>query len=250
MTQCAIISDIHGNLPALKAVLADIDRIGVSEIWCLGDIVGYGPQPLDCWKLVKERCSIIIMGNHEKAMVNNSADRFNARARKAIEWTGKVIRGDAEGEAIMAEIANLPKNFERDGILFVHGSPADNTDEYLMPRDARNATKMKRQFDVMEGYVFVGHTHFPGVIEEGQAFVPPEYMLMNLYMLEYDIKAIINVGSVGQPRDKNAKACYVTFDGDSVVYRRVPYNVQETRKRIYAIPALDNFLGDRIVKGQ
>ncbi len=250
MTQCAIISDIHGNLAALEAVLADIERVGVSEIWCLGDMIGYGPQPVECYRRVTDACSIVIMGNHEKACVTGSADRFHARARSAIEWAEARIREEADGEEILQAIRKLPKSFERDGILFVHGSPSEPTDEYIMPRDARNQAKMQKQWDVMEGYVFIGHTHFPGVIEEGLPFVCPEEMLMNVYMLEYDIKAIINVGSVGQPRDKNPQACYVTFDGDSVVYRRVDYDPQVTRKFIYGVPALDNFLGDRLVDGK
>lgn len=250
MPRCAILSDIHGNLAAMRAVLADIERVGVDEIWCLGDIVGYGPNPVECFKLAMKHCSIMIMGNHEKALAPGGGDRFNRRAKQAIDWTRATLLADPQGEKITAKLLSLPKCFSRQGILFAHGSPAETTDEYLMPRDARNPAKMKKQFDIIEGYAFVGHTHYPGVIEEGHDFVPPEKMMMNVYMLDYDTKAIINVGSVGQPRDKNPDACYVTFDGDSVVYRRVPYRVADTRARVLATPGLDDFLGERLLEGK
>lgn len=251
MRPCAIISDIHGNLAALEAVLRDIHRLGIHEIWCLGDMVGYGPQPVECYQRVKEEASIVIMGNHEKALAPGGGERFNARAKRAIDWTRNTIAKAKDGPAMLEEMTRLPTHFTRDHILFVHGSPTDPTDEYIMPRDAADPTKTKRWFEKIEGYVFVGHTHFPGVIEEGQSFIPPEAMMgSGIYMLDGNVKAIINVGSVGQPRDRNPKACYVTFDGDSVVYRRVAYDVEATRKLIYRIPELDRSLGDRIVEGK
>lgn len=251
MGKCAIISDIHANLPALEAVLADIDSQGdIEEIWCLGDIIGYGPQPVECYELARERCSIIIKGNHEKGLEPGGAEKFNARAKKAILWTRKKLEAAPNGNEIITEINNLPKSFNRDDILFVHGSPADPTNEYLMPKDALVVSKMKKQFPLIESYCFIGHTHFPGVFEEGESFVPPEEMLMNIYFLDNGCKAIINVGSVGQPRDRNPKACYVTFDGDSVKFIRVPYNIDITRKLIYAEPELADALGDRLESGK
>lgn len=251
MAKYAIISDIHGNFAALKAVMADIDAIGgIQEIWCLGDIVGYGPQPLECYQLAMDRCSIVIKGNHEKALEPGGAERFNDRARKAIEWTKEVIAASPGGDQILTAISNLPKSFTREGMLFVHGSPNDPTNEYLMPKDSLRADKMNKQFSLFETYCFVGHTHFPGVIEENEPFVKPEDMMMGIYLLDNICKAIINVGSVGQPRDHNPKACYMIFHGDSVSYRRVAYDIDATRKLIYQIPALDPVLGDRLVGGR
>ncbi len=249
--QCAIISDIHSNLEAFETVLKDIEAVGVREIWCLGDVVGYGPQPVECYKLAIEKCSIIVKGNHEAALLPGGGERFTARARRAIDWTRKTIAAAPEGEEIFAAVKQWPTHFERKDIMFTHGSPRDPTDEYLMPRDARNPRKMRPQFERMKRYSFVGHTHIPGVMEEGEPFTPPERMLgHNVYMLDYELKAIINVGSVGQPRDRNPDSCYVTFDGDSVVYRRVKYNTDKTRKLIYMAKGLDDFLGDRLVPGR
>lgn len=251
MPKCAIISDIHGNYAALKAVLADIDSLkDISEVWCLGDIVGYGPQPVECYNLAMERCSIVIKGNHEKALEPGGADRFNQRARKAIEWTYRTIAASPKGQQILTEISNLPKSFSREGMLFVHGAPSDPTNEYLMPKDSLRPDKMRREFTLFETYCFVGHTHFPGVIEENEPFVRPEDMMMGIYLLDNVCKAIINVGSVGQPRDHNPKACYMIFHGDSVSYRRVAYDVELTRRLIHQIPDLDPLLGDRLVAGR
>lgn len=251
MPHFALISDIHANLAALEAVFADIDSVGVEETWCLGDMVGYGPQPIECLTLAKERCSIIIKGNHEGALRPDGGARFNLRAKRAIDWTRDTITNAPGGSEWLAWIESLPTHFKYEDILFCHGSPRDPTEEYLMPRDAKNGSKMHPQFELLERYAFCGHTHFPGVFEEDETFARPEDMLGgNLYMLDYEVKAIINVGSVGQPRDKNPNACYTTFDGDSVVYRRVPYDVNGTRKKIYSIPDLDNFLGDRLVVGK
>lgn len=246
----ALISDIHGNLDALQAVLEDIDRIGVKEIWCLGDVVGYGPEPVECFRLAEERCDIIVMGNHEQALLPGGGERFNSRAKRAIDWTRDTLLAAEGGAAMIDRIQKWPKGFTREQLLFVHGSPRDPTEEYLMPKDALRTDKMPPQFDAMEWVAFCGHTHFPGVFEPNTRFVKPEDMIANVYMLDYDVKAIINVGSVGQPRDRNPDACYVTFDGDSVVYRRVKYDVQSTRRKILAIPELDSFLSDRLLEGR
>lgn len=251
MPNFAIISDIHGNLTALEAVLRDIDGVGVEEIWCLGDIVGYGPQPLECLRVARERCSIVVRGNHEVALKPGGGEKFNVRARSAIDWTREAIASAPDGAEWFAWLETLPTHFTYEDILFCHGSPRDPTEEYLMPKEPKNSPKMKAQFERMERYAFVGHTHYPGVFEEGENFTPPERMLAgNLYMLDYSVKAIINVGSVGQPRDRNPRACYVTFDGDSVVYRRVAYDVGKTRALIHKVAALDPFLGDRLVEGK
>ncbi len=249
----AIISDIHGNLSALESVLKDIAANGAREIWCLGDIVGYGPQPLECWRLIEQKCSVIIMGNHEKALAPGGGEKFNARARRAIDWTRDKLLAEAGGEELVAKLTSLPTTLEKGEILFVHGSPREPTDEYLMPRDCRNTLKMRPQFEALARYGFVGHTHLPGVMEPDQDFVRPEDMFLGkIYALDYEagVKAIINVGSVGQPRDRDPRSCYVLFDGDSVVYRRVEYDVRATRKRILEIPALDNMLAERLVDGR
>ena len=253
--KCAIISDIHGNLAAFQAVLADIDaQKDISEIWCLGDVVGYGPDPVECYRIARERCSIIIKGNHERAVVDpSSSEKFTPIAKLAINWTSRTLHNAPNSAEIIADISGLETSFERDGMLFVHGSPCDPTNEYLMPADAAKISKMRPQFAAFSSYCFVGHTHHPGVFEPDDSrviFKRPEEMMKGIYFLDNEVEAIINVGSVGQPRDRNPMACYMTFMGDCVRYHRVAYDIEATRKKIYAITDLHNKLGDRLVEGK
>ena len=255
MAKCAIISDIHGNLAAFKAVLAHIDaQKDISEIWCLGDVIGYGPEPVECYKIARERCSIIIKGNHERAVTEPvCSEKFTPIAKAAIEWTGRTLRAAPDAASILADLGGLGTSFDRDGMRFVHGSPLDPTNEYLMPGDVLKPHKINPQFGAFDTYCFIGHTHHPGVFEKDGntvAFRRPEEMMKGIYFLDNEYQAIINVGSVGQPRDRNPQACYVTFMGDSVRYHRVPYNINETRRKIYAIPDLSDKLGDRLVEGK
>jgi diadenosine tetraphosphatase ApaH/serine/threonine PP2A family protein phosphatase len=244
----AIISDIHGNLEALLAVLEDIEDQGIKRILCLGDIVGYGPNPLECLAML-DRFRVCLLGNHERALVNGTG-RFNVRARRALEWTSQTLQSSPEGAALLARAAALSPWYEEDGVLYVHASPRDPLNEYLMPSAARDQARLALQFERFQHYCFVGHTHVPGVLERDKAFEHPKDMLMNIFMLAEGEKAIVNVGSVGQPRDHDPRACYVVFDGDAVVYRRVTYDVQTTVNKIRGILMLDNFLGDRLLEGK
>lgn len=248
MSKCAIISDIHANLEALTAVLEDIDAVDIRKVICLGDLVGYGPNPVECLETL-ERYRITLLGNHELALTEGGK-RFNARARRAIEWTVKELKQTPEGKALFKQACALPPSVSRDGILYVHGSPLDPTNEYLLPKKSVQPAALEPQFETFARYCFVGHTHLPGVIERGCRFERPENMTMNIFMLMEGSKAIVNVGSVGQPRDKDPRSCYVIFNGDNVVYRRVAYDVDTTIKKIHANPMLDDWLGDRLREGR
>ena len=246
---CAVISDVHGNLPALQAVMADIDSLGIKSVCCLGDVVGYGPHPVECWRILKDYCRLIIRGNHDQALSLEGINRFHPRARTAIEWTLKCIANEADGEDIIRDLTSLPIRFLCRDRLYVHGSPAGPTMDYLLPRDAFDTERMSREFRLVETCAFNGHSHIPGVIEKGGSFILPEGMDNSTYVLG-NHSAIINVGSVGQPRDGNPKACYVVIDRDRVRYRRVAYDAAKVCREILAIPALDPFLGHRLVEGR
>lgn len=248
MEKIAFISDLHSNLEALEAVMADIDALGITRIVCLGDIIGYGPDPIPVLRLAK-KCEWVILGNHEQALIEGGT-RFKAYAKLAIEWTLSELRGTAEGDAYLASIPTQPTSMKEWGHLFVHGAPTDPVNMYLLPKISLKPTLLQAQFDAIEHYCFVGHTHLPGVFEPGEPFAPASELLMNIFMLNTAGKAIINVGSVGQPRDRDPRACYVTFDGDSVVYRRVKYDVEKTAAKIRKIAMLDDFLADRLLDGR
>jgi diadenosine tetraphosphatase ApaH/serine/threonine PP2A family protein phosphatase len=244
----AILSDVHGNAVALRAVLEDIQRRGITEIISLGDLIGYGPEPIKCLELARS-FNVSLMGNHEEAVLFEP-EGFSRKARSAVEWTRRQLSSThlSGGEDPFEFVGSLLKRHSEGSFLWVHGSPREPTQEYIFPNDTRRPKKLKPIFSRFDKVCFVGHTHYAGVITENmEFFVPPD--LLNVYMVDQG-KAIINVGSVGQPRDGNPKAGYVTFDGDSVVFHRVPYDVQATADMIYKIPQLDNFLGSRLFKGK
>jgi len=248
----AIISDIHSNLEALQAVLADVKRRGIREIICLGDIVGYGPNPKECIDIVSD-LGPCTMGNHDEAtLFESEADYFNYRARAAIDWTREQLEDVRESEKNGLRwtfLGELPRQIKENGVLFVHGSPRNPVKEYIFPEDVvYNPEKMANVFSRFEGVAFIGHTHIPGVFTEDQLYFSPEE-IQGAYTITGK-KALINVGSVGQPRDGIADASYAIFDGRKVEFCRVPYDYRRTMRKIYDIPALDKDLADRLAEGR
>ena len=207
----ALISDIHSNLEGLTAVLDDIDKHNVSEIYCLGDIVGYGPNPRECIDLVM-KCKVVLLGNHDQGAMFDP-DGFNIGAERAIFWTREQLENPSDrgnNERRWEFLGNLQRTHKLDPFLFVHGSPRNPLSEYIFPEDIYNHRKMERLFQLVEKYCFQGHTHVPGVFTEGFQFYSPEE-IDHEYTLG-DGKVMINVGSVGQPRDGDPRACYVILE--------------------------------------
>lgn len=244
----AIISDIHGNLEALEAALANIKEQGIEEIYCLGDIVGYGPNPRECIDRVREHCTMSLLGNHDQGALFDP-EGFNAGAERAIFWTRSVLEQGEGSEERWEFLGELPRTKKEDKRLFVHGSARNPLNEYVFPEDIYNQRKMERIFALVEKDCFQGHTHIPGIFTEDMNFLTPEEV-----DFEYDLgtqkKHLVNVGSVGQPRNGVSESSYVILDGTILKYRRVKYDVEKTAEKIYAIPELDNFLGDRLKDGR
>jgi predicted phosphodiesterase len=248
----AIISDIHGNLEALEAVLADIRSQGITDIYCLGDIVGYGPNPRECIDRVMETCKVVLLGNHDQGAMFDP-DGFNQSAERAIFWTRSQLEHSPEPRQVRERrwefLAERPRTHKENAYLYVHGSARNPLNEYVFPEDVYNQRKMERIFALVERYCFQGHTHVPGIFTEDLQFLSPEDV-DHVYKLD-GRKTLCNVGSVGQPRDGNWRACYVVLhDDDTIQFRRVEYDWQKTRDKIYAIPELDRFLGDRLGEGK
>jgi diadenosine tetraphosphatase ApaH/serine/threonine PP2A family protein phosphatase len=245
----ALISDIHSNLEALQAVLQDIDKQNIQEIYCLGDIVGYGPNPRECVDLVM-KCKVVLLGNHDQGAMFDP-EGFNPSAERAIFWTRAQLEAAGENrhqkERRWEFLAELPRTFRENTYLYVHGSARNPLNEYVFPEDIYNQRKMERIFALVERYCFQGHTHLPGIFTENLQFHSPDE-IDYVYRLD-GRKTLCNVGSVGQPRDGDWRACYVLFDGETIRYRRVEYDIDTTVKKIYAIPDLENFLGDRLREG-
>jgi predicted phosphodiesterase len=246
----AIISDIHSNLEALEAVLADIQQQEVTEIYCLGDIIGYGPNPRECIDLIMQT-KVCILGNHDQGALFDP-EGFNSGAERAIFWTREQLEAPVGDPADRVKrwtfLGELPRNRREDGLLFVHGSARNPLNEYVFPEDIYNQRKMEKIFALVERTCFQGHTHVPGVFTQNLNFFRPDELSYQ-YRLT-DMKALINVGSVGQPRDGNPRACYVILEDSLVTYRRIEYPLDKTIQKIYATPELDNFLGDRLREGR
>lgn len=247
----ALISDIHGNIEALRAVLADIRQQEVSEIYCLGDIIGYGPNPCECLDEVMRTCQITILGNHDQAALFDP-EGFNPIALQAIYWTREQLETGPGNAGIVNRrwdfLGERPRTHVDGEYLFVHGSPREPTNEYVFPEDVYNPRKMDALFGRIEMYCFQGHTHIPGIFTANREFVTPEECNYSFRLAGE--KTMVNVGSVGQPRDNDPRACYVILNNEGLSFRRVEYPAEITCKKIYSIPSLDNMLGDRLISGR
>ena len=255
----ALISDIHSNLEGLEAVLKDIESQGISEIFCLGDVIGYGPNPRECIDRVMQ-FDLCILGNHDQGALFDP-EGFNSGAERAIFWTRDQLEqptGDPEQNAKRWEFLGERPRLHRDnGFLFVHGSPRNPLNEYVFPEDVHHPKKMEKLFSLVERFCFQGHTHVPGVFTQDGRFVRPEEMGYRFKL--GDAKLMVNVGSVGQPRDGDRRACYVVLEDVAgsngsktydISFRRVEYPFEQTIEKIYKISDLDNFLGDRLREGK
>ncbi|MBX3385329.1 MAG: metallophosphoesterase family protein [Phycisphaeraceae bacterium] len=253
----AIISDVHGNAPALKAVIADIKNRAIDRMVCLGDIIGYGPDPLECVDLVRRHAEWSLMGNHDFAVLYEPTN-FNPGAETAAYWTRAQFDAEAD-EAKRREryefLGRLPvrvveKTAEGLPVLAVHGSPRRPINEYIFKEDVVNAPdKVTTILDRVQRLCVVGHTHVPGVFTDEPDFYPPNELTENTYRF-IDEKAIVNVGSVGQPRDGDPRACYAILHPDRIEFVRVPYDIDAIANKIKAIPELSDYLGDRLYEGK
>lgn len=229
----AIISDIHSNLEALTSVLHEIERRKITRIYSLGDVVGYGANPNECIQLLREKRIPCVAGNHDKAAIKEiDIDDFSEAARAGIVWTRSVLTHES-----VQYLMSLPLTIEEQGIYFVHGSPDD-------PQEFRYLIYPEDTFFSYQAFsaslCVVGHTHRPVVFCEDMVSTH----------ITRDKKFIVNVGSVGQPRDGNWRACFVLFDTDnwSFEYVRVEYDVNAARQKILDA-GLPKKLGDRLLVG-
>ncbi len=254
MVKRAILSDIHGNLEALEAVLADARGRGCEQIICLGDVVGYGPNPCECVDKVMqfEAC---ILGNHDLAALFDP-EGFSNVAEQAIFWTRQQLEGKKRlqiepASAVRARLdflSRLPRIRREGQMLFVHGSIRNPVNEYVFPEDVYNRRKMEKLFSMVQKICFQGHTHVPGIFTADGQFLRPGDLSDGFRIT--DDKTMVNVGSVGQPRDGDWRSCYVIIEENRLFFQRVEYNLDATIAKIHAIEELDNFLGDRLRDGK
>ncbi len=240
----AIVSDIHGNLPALNEVMKDIKK-NFSHVDLkvnLGDTVGYGAFPNECVEIVRDEFDVNIMGNHDYAACDYmDYSFFNPFAREAIDFTKEHML--VENKKF---ICDLPLTYEMDNIVFVHSSPVfpDNW-SYILTKDAANVVFLMLEKD----FAFIGHSHYPTV------FIKTPKEVKRIYaekiVFKKGEKAIINVGSVGQPRDHDHRACYAIFDTEKkeLTYRRLEYDIPKAKEAIIS-SGLPEFLANRLDRGK
>jgi diadenosine tetraphosphatase ApaH/serine/threonine PP2A family protein phosphatase len=221
----AVISDIHGNWHALDAVLAAVDADAPDELWCLGDLVGYGPQPNRCTDEVRARAALCLVGNHDLASLDRiDLSDFHGEAAASVRWTRDTLSEEAR-----TYLDSLPSSAERHGVASFHASPRDPVWEYVLSEEVAHAALTATSTPL----VLVGHSHVPLAVvladghAEGGVVTPGE--------LELGAgRWLANPGSVGQPRDGDPRAAYLLVDLDErrAHFRRVEYEIAETQKEI------------------
>lgn len=239
----AIISDVHGNLEAFNVVLFELEKESPDQILFLGDIVGYGPDPNECIKKTEEVVNMALVGNHDQAAIGlTDVSYFNPYAREAIEWTV----GELTEEGIMY-LTHLPLTGEItvDNIFLVHSTPMRPQDwNYIFTIE--DAIENFRYFS--QSLCFIGHSHVPVIIEMNGEGTPS--ILKDEVMIKDGYRYIINVGSVGQPRDGNPDAAYAIYDTEESIVRikRISYNYRKTQEKMRKA-GLPEYLIDRLARG-
>lgn len=239
----AVLSDIHANLPSLEAVLADVAGESPDEIWCLGDVVGYGASPNECCELVRERADLVLCGNHDLAVLGTlDIAEFSGDAATAARWTQSVLT-----EANRAWLGTLQPLASRPDADLFHGSPRDPVWDYVLSEQVALLSLLLTSRPVL----LIGHSHVAlalalagNRVEGGLASAGTDVSLA-------DTRWLLNPGSVGQPRDGDSRAAWllVDFDARRAVFHRVVYDIAAAQAGIRAV-GLPDALADRLARGQ
>lgn len=224
----ALISDIHSNLAALQTALNKIEELQVDRILCLGDVVGYGPRPNECVELIKEKCQVSLMGNHDHAVLGlTDPFYFNQYAKDAVDWTRRVL-----SISNRQYLSQMPFKHVENELLFVHSTPSQPEEWHYVLSEYEARLYMEK---MKQRICFNGHSHVPVVFTDSGKRLYEEEIELEPEKEKY----IINVGSVGQPRDGDPRLCFVVYETDShlLKYFRLEYPVEQTCGEI-----LDNHL--------
>lgn len=284
MRRIALLSDVHANLEALEAVLRDVDAHNPDVVAVLGDVINYGPNPRECLTLLAVHADILLAGNHEKEAAQPDPDEMEDDAREMLDWTLSQVTGlrtwDRLATAILRD-GPAAAQHRMDGLHFVHGSAQKPYQQYVWPGHPQHHLQLNRQLDeyladLLAGFdachSFVGHTHVPAVLlsyadrslcpirpdwNRRLTFVGPRclfYVPSGDCTLEgiANKKLVINPGSVGQPRDNDPRASWALYDGEQLMFRRVPYDIQTTVAKLRALPLSEEtrkFFAERLPLG-
>jgi len=237
-----IVSDIHGNLEALDAVLADLAKQSCDRVVCLGDFVGYGASPNECIERLRPLISGAVIGNHDAAAIGKlRLTYFNVDAAEAARWTDAQLTPEHR-----AYLLALPYRIQEEGALLVHASPTEPDGWHYVLSTADAGEEMKAYDDPV---CFIGHSHVAGTFERSDTGL--RYTRDSQMNLAPDRKYLVNVGSVGQPRDGDPRAAWVVWDRESgrLEHRRVGYDIEAAGRRIVSA-GLPQFLADRLQWGE
>ncbi len=238
-----IISDIHSNYDALMSFMEFIKpNYEPGDVMaCLGDIIGYGPNPSECISFVREKCDYIISGNHERMLLDKQMREFaNDRAQRAIEWTDRKLSNEDK-----SFLAALPSMIDVEGrMLLAHGSPGDPDAYILRHSQALSAISTLR---TMKRFIcFFGHSHLPGIIDENGAF---DYKAEKKVILQPSHYYLINPGSIGQPRDRDSRGSFCILDEDmGLTFFRFTYDIDRVYEKIKE-EGIPSELGERLYYG-
>ncbi len=240
----AILTDIHSNLPALEAVLAQTDEAGVDARWCLGDVVGYGAQPDDCATTASERCDICLVGNHDLAVTGEiDTEVFSASAAAAVEWTVDNCKKET-----MAFLKGLKPEDTGQEVGLYHASPRDPVWEYVLAVD-----QAMECMDEQEGRVsLIGHSHVALYFTDGAGTGASGAQAPDGHVVDLkNGRWLLNPGSVGQPRDGDSRAAWLELDTEAwkATYHRVEYEIDSAAEAIRAA-GLPDLLAERLYVGQ
>jgi len=240
----AVISDVHANLEALEVVLEDIASRRPDGVLCLGDFVGYGPDPVACVERLRPHLAGAVVGNHDRAALDRlDVSTFNPYARAALLWTRAQLN-----DGVRRFLDALPERLRRPAFLVVHGSPRDPVEEYLIDAPAARGSFEAAEFHLC----LVGHTHVPGVfIHDGGRVTAAPLLPDEPLPLRAACRYIVNVGSVGQPRDGDNRAAYLWLDEAAGVATlvRLPYPIAKTQEKMLAA-GLPPVLAERLAYGR
>jgi predicted phosphodiesterase len=238
----AVISDIHANFHALDAVLAEIDAEQIDEVWCLGDLVGYGPRPNECVAAVRERAALCLVGNHDLAVIGEAdLTLFVGEAEAAARWTQTVLDDGAA-----TYLGSLEPAGQKDGIALAHGSPADPVWEYVLTQ----GTAIDAFAATAEPLILVGHSHVALEICLDDLQLRGGVALDGQEVDLNDGRLILNPGSVGQPRDGDPRAGWLVIDSGSrrATFRRTDYPIAVTQAEMRE-RGLPEGLSERLAHG-
>ncbi len=238
----AIISDVHANLEALERVLRDSEKQGVEVIHFIGDAVGYGCNPDECVNLLVRHCDIKLLGNHDYVALGlESTDAFNKAAREALSWTQNTI-----SEKTLEALADFELEADYLDYHLVHATP-ECPDKWQYLFDTNEARVQFEHFT--QSICLIGHSHFPSIYVRDNDGAISMHMKSTI-QCRPDRRYIINVGSVGQPRDKDNRACYVIIDTDTnkILFRRIAYDIDVTQEKMRKAQ-LPEFLIERLAAG-